>query len=32
VRNVELRGMLEKAILGSPEDYRLVLMLRDVKK
>jgi RNA polymerase sigma-70 factor, ECF subfamily len=24
--------MLEKAILGSPEEYRLVLMLRDVKK
>jgi len=27
----ELGGVLERAILGLPEDYRLIFMLRDVE-
>ncbi len=30
--DLELRGVLEKAILALPEDYRVVLMLRDVEE
>jgi RNA polymerase sigma-70 factor, ECF subfamily len=28
----ELSGMLEEAVLGLPEDYRVVLMLRDIEE
>jgi len=28
----ELRGVLEKAILNLPEEYRMVLMLRDIEE